>query len=458
MEKLIESTGQNDVPIFRRTSMGDFDAFNKTDTPDREITTAKSVSERLHLMSHRVLCGEISVLDSTKGMSILVFDAINKIVSDITIDIQLDATDLPFAVFLFGSPSRNLMLPNSDLDIGLVFIDDCHADIKKLIRESMLGLPFDQVDIAGWSSIEEMKKDNCHDMIEFSKATDVKFIIGNTEIARTYTELIRDMDTRDDKISRFITEFGLFHRHDYVTKRTENGPNLKYDFGASRDIIFLDWYYIINNLDNKEREQETAPFFIKGLDILLERGSISSHAYAQYKSSIEVILLVKFTLRSKYIKTQNDTLLRLNSHSLHECFFEAKPAFQRLGINNVDELIDIYYDAKLSLDNLVRELYDDISISNQELTELWNTAKKTTDLDQEILKITESRIWHKLLPFAIASKSPEILESIVDSIANISGFEYILRIISENKFITDKIRQKLLDSKLADKFKKRLIA
>jgi hypothetical protein len=51
--------------------------------------------------------------------------------------------------------------------------------------------PFDKIDIAGWHSIDDMKKENCLDMIEYSKATDSKFMV-NQDISREYTELIRD--------------------------------------------------------------------------------------------------------------------------------------------------------------------------------------------------------------------------------------------------------------------------
>lgn len=412
----------------------------------------------LNLIKNAVFRGEQSILDTTKKMGILAKETIKKVIENFVIEFELDTSHLPFAVFLFGSPSRNLMLPNSDLDIGLVFKGDCSDKIKVLLHERFKALPFEQVDIAGWSSIEEMKKENCLDMIEYSKATDAKFVTGNQEISKQYIALIRDKDTKEDKANRFITEFGLFHKHDYFVKKTEKGPNLKYDFGASRDIIFLDWFYILNSNDNKKREQKISPFFIKGLDILFTKKLISLQKLDQLKFSIDIILLVKFILRSEYVRTKDDMLLRLNSYSLHKCYFEAQVAFEKIGINNVDNLIDVYYNAKLALHNLVKVLYDEIAILNHTLTKIWDVAKTAIKLDVQILKILENKIWHELLPFAISSKSPKILEFILDSIILDSpGYEYILRIISENNFITTQMKQKLLSSKLADKYKKKLI-
>jgi len=62
------------------------------------------------------------------------------------------------------------------------------------------------------------------------------------------------------------------------------------------------------------------------------------------------------------------------------------------------------------------------------------------------------------LPFAISSKSPEILEYILDIIFSSDGYEHVLRVISENKYITSKIKHKLLGLKLAEKYKQKLIA
>ena len=48
--------------------------------------------------------------------------------------INIHVNNLPFTLFFFGSPARNLMLPNSDLDIGLVYEKDCEENLKKIFR------------------------------------------------------------------------------------------------------------------------------------------------------------------------------------------------------------------------------------------------------------------------------------------------------------------------------------
>jgi predicted nucleotidyltransferase len=458
MERFIgHDNSKEDIPEFKDNAV-EKSIHDKIDADDSvEISIEDFINKEIHSITEDVLLGKKSILDATLCMNELVFDVVNKVANGIISGLDLDKSNLPFAIFVFGSPSRNLMLPNSDLDIGLVFSTDCPENVKALLNEKILSLPFDKIDIAGWHSIDDMKKENCLDMIEYSKATDAKFMVGNQDISREYTELIRDKDTALDRSSRFITEFGLFHKHDYIVKRTGSGPNLKYDFGASRDIIFLDWFYIMNNEGNQARSGSDEPFFLRCLDDLLKNNKISLQEYDQLKKDIEIILLIKFTLRSKYTRTNDELLLHLSSYSLYECYAEAKNAFQNVGINSADELLDKYYASKLILDGLVTELYKQVAASNPELSEIWNIAKTTTKLDGAVMEILSTGTWYELMPFAVISKSPEILEFIVDRIHNLSGYEYILRIISENVFINDVVRQKLLDSNLEEKFKKKLV-
>jgi hypothetical protein len=85
-----------------------------------------------------------------------------------------------------------------------------------------------------------MKKENCNSMIEYNKSVDAKYISGNVSIANEHHNEVKEQDSKESKIKRFITEFGIFHLYDYKNKRTDYGENLKYDYGGSRDIIFLD--------------------------------------------------------------------------------------------------------------------------------------------------------------------------------------------------------------------------
>ena len=411
---------------------------------------------RFNFTSNRVLSSEIGILDSTKEMSTLVRDSMGEVVKEVSEEFQLDTGEQPFAIFLFGSPSRNLMLPNSDLDVGLIFAEDCPDEVKRSLVGKVSALPFDKIDIASWTTLDAMRKENCPDMIEYNKAIDAKFVAGNPSFSEQHIQEVRDKDTREEKVRRFITEYGLLHRYDYLSKRTEHGPNLKYDFGASRDVIFLDWYFLLNT--DLEEVEGDEPFFIKGLDTLLSENSISPDDRESLLKQTELVLLVKFTLLSKFRKGGNKSLIHLSNFSLHEAYKEAPAAFEKLGVSNGEELVSEYYNAKLALHDLVERMYAKVCADNTELPEIWKKAGKETSLSEGVLEILNKKTWYNLVPFAVRSKSPEILDYLVNSIRNLPGYEYVLRIASENKFLKDETKKTLLNSRLADKFKNKLTA
>ena len=86
-------------------------------------------------------------------------------------------------------------------------------------------------------------------------------------------------------------------------------------------------------------------------------------------------------------------------------------------------------------------------------------AEEETSLDGRVTKVLNDKTWYNLVPFAVRSKSPEILDFLVNSIRDLPGYEYVLRIASENQFLKDETKKTLLlNSRLADKFKNKLTA
>ncbi len=103
-------------------------------------------------------------------------------------------------------------------------------------------------------------------------------------------------------------------------------------------------------------------------------------------------------------------------------------------------------------------MYAKVCADNTELPEIWKKAGKETSLSEGVLEILNKKTWYNLVPFAVRSKSPEILDFLVNSICDLPGYEYVLRIASENKFLKDETKKTLLNSRLADKFKNKLTA
>lgn len=422
--------------------------------PDIEKSSLiRALYTSLDSISKDLIFGETDILKSLKKTSDLANLSVKKIIENISTQTLTDEKDLDFAVFLFGSPSRNSMLPNSDLDIGIVFREGVDEKYKKEVREKFEKLPFDKIDFSSWSSSNDMKKVNCLDLIEYNKSCDAKYVGGNTEIKDLHIENVQKLETEKDKKYRIMTEFYILHCFDYLSKITESGPNLKYDFGASRDIIFLDWYYLLKNTDLKKTEE---PFFVSGISQLLADGIIDTKESKELTYGVQLIMLVKSSLLYQSRKTDQKSLLYHNDASMEKCFSFSKKALSSMGIKTLEEFLYIYYKSKTLLKITVVKIFESVTKDDLELLKIINISKEETEVTEEIKNILHNPTWHNTIPFAINSKSKEILIYILKKIINNRDFVYVLRILSENKYIDHEIIIILLNSDLPEKYKDKL--
>lgn len=420
---------------------------------DDVVEKVKSDIEKLN---KQVLSGEISILESTVAMGKLTRDALVSVADQFANILNVNVDDLPFSLFVFGATARNQMLPNSDLDAAIIFRDDCPEEIKEKLKEALASLPFnDDLDLAHWESIEEIRKENCPSMMEYNKVAEARFIAGNGNLADEHARLLAEQDTREEKEGRFMTEYGLLHKYDYRSRQSEEmGPNLKYDYGASRDIVFLDWYYAIQTIGENVSDDQPTSFAC--LDLLKGNGKLNEDEYQEKKASIELILLLKFVLWHKNAETGDKKLMHLSDYSLDSAFESFPDLFKKYSITNADELAYRYLKARNSLQTLVIDLYNDVSEDNPELVNVWQMAKEEDNLTDEVREMIDNAGWNELIPFAVNSSSPEILAYIVENFGQAEGYEYVLRVISENNYITDEIRSALLESRLDKRKKKKL--
>ena len=91
-----------------------------------------------------------------------------------------------------------------------------------------------------------------------------------------------------------------------------------------------------------------------------------------------------------------------------------------------------------------------------ETAEIWNVAEKEQLETEEIQLLLSNNDWQNIVPFAIHSTSNNVLGVIVSNIKNLNGYEYILRIISQNDFIEADTIESLMFSRLPEKYKEKL--
>lgn len=422
--------------------------------PTESDSPESQVENTISKLSKEVSEGRMDILESAKHMNSLTKEVLTRVANGIAKSRECETDDLPFALFVYGSPARNLMLPNSDLDVAMVFEEDHSSELESELRSQFEKLPFDKIDIASWTSVSDMLEVNNPSVIERNKAIDAKFVVGKRLICDRVETEVKGQDSLREKERRLITEYDLLHRYDYHSKRTVHGPNLKYDFGASRDIAFLDWYYL---LENPQRDpDDSTPFFVEGLSKLHEKGLINEVFRERISRDVELILLVKFVLLQKGRREQDISFLHSSDSNISTAYKEAPRAFERLGIDDADLLIASYADAKGDLHGLVENIFTNVSLRHPDLLEVRRIAEDPHATPDQVRNIIEPLSWHVMVPLAARTKSSQILSLIVDACNGKKGYEYILRMVSGNIHKDADVDSKLIASNLPDRFKSKL--
>ncbi len=140
--------------------------YIETETLDR---ISNQLKESISGLENNIFKGNIDIFESMREMKKISISVVNEIISSFSTHLNIKNEELPFTIFFFGSPSRNIMLPNSDLDIGIVFEKNCPDQLKDNLKNSLNSLPFDKIDILDLDSIDEMKKENCPSIVEYKR-------------------------------------------------------------------------------------------------------------------------------------------------------------------------------------------------------------------------------------------------------------------------------------------------
>lgn len=111
------------------------------------------------------------------------------------------------------------------------------------------------------------------------------------------------------------------------------------------------------------------------MDSLINWNQISHEQYNKLERSIELILLVKFTLLSLHRKTSDTKYLYLSDETLGSCLDKAGTALNKFNIADLNQFISEYYEARISLSELVESLYSELSSLDSETANLWSMAE-----------------------------------------------------------------------------------
>lgn len=386
-------------------------------------------------------------------------------------------------IFLFGSPSRQEMVEESDADI--IIIREKNSEDYETFRKEFIKLlerqEFDKIDVPNWGTFKDCKEYIKHSITEGNQVMESKFIYGDFDINKKIEKLKERYGTKK-RFERVLC-FQKLYFDQYYTQRTKTGvKNVKYGHGGTRDFMFPTWFINLLNISEgrKINIEDSFPLIYKSLSSLYERRFINLEDYIKYSESVNVVLLLRneILIQNKYTKNAGLTYLDKNTINL----LYNKRIFNLKKIRNKNDLKKFLKDHIASVAELKQKVWnlfllylekgkgkrwvakfkdflsgkierkDVENIDNSDylmqMAAIWDIdSRKNKDLFNYVFdKYSKSNKWEILASLCCHHQcSDKILRKVSEKGCE-KGFEYLLRIISRNKNVTKKTLKKIIDS------------
>jgi predicted nucleotidyltransferase len=386
-------------------------------------------------------------------------------------------------IFLFGSPSRQEMVDESDADIMIIREKDSedYFIFKKEFIRLLEKESFDKIDVPDWGSYEDCEAYVKDSITEGNQVSECRFIYGDFSV-NNYIENLRKKYCTKERFERVLC-FQKLYFDQYYTQRTKpNTKNVKYGHGGTRDFMFLTWF--INLLDTSESRkiniEDNFPLAYKSLSSFYERGLINLEDYIRYCESTNIVLILRNEILIQNKWTQNAGLTYLDEKTIHlllkrrvfkdESLVDeiSLKNYLELHIKNVAELKRRVWDLFLSYllssrgslwtskfnnflnGNVTKSDVDLIEDSDEllQMAVIWNLdAEKDRELFEFVFdKYSNNDKWAVLTSLCCHKQcSDSVLSKVADKGFR-KGYEYLLRVISRNKNVSKDTLRKIIDN------------
>lgn len=389
-------------------------------------------------------------------------------------------------IFLFGSPSRQEMVEESDADILIVRKEDnedyylFRTEFTRLLEKE--GFP--KIDLPEWGNYKDCENYIEHSITEGNQVIEAKFIYGDEKV-NEHIELLREKYGRLDKFEKVFC-FQKLYFDQYYKQRAKPGiRNVKYGHGGTRDFMFITWFMnIIDARDGRNINlEDNFPLVYKSLSSLYGLRLINLKDYQKYLESIDVVLILRNEILIQNKWTDQNGLTYLDDKTVKILFErgifrdsqvideENLRKYLNCHLDNILELKIRLWDLfvshirqtrgseyfsifqKTMMGKIDEDLINDIDNFDEllKMVLIWSIDQYNNDrLFLKVLekyKLTES--WILLASICCHPQCPpKILDNIADKACNKSGFEYLLRIISRNKNVSNETLKKISDNPL----------
>ncbi|MDP3882217.1 MAG: hypothetical protein Q8Q31_05060 [Nanoarchaeota archaeon] len=387
-------------------------------------------------------------------------------------------------IFLFGSPSRQEMIDESDADV--MILRDKDSEDYNLFRSEFMALlekeKFSKIDVPDWGTFEECEAYIKHSITEGNQIVESKFVYGDPSV-NEYINNLRDQYCTIDRFEKVFC-FQKLYFDQYYRQRSRQGiKNVKYGHGGTRDFMFITWFInILDSLDHRKINiEDNFPMVHKSLSSLYERRLINFQDYMKYLESINVVLVLRNDILIQNRWTTEEGLTYLDDRTLEILFrrdifknesIQDVPSLKKYLERNLENVFELkirvwhlfldhlssykgtewannfrnFLDGKINQEE-INKIQDEDELSQMVI--IWNIDyNKNPELFSQIFqKYKESKSWPVLASICChAACPPEVLDYIAINIGCSKGYEYLLRIISRNKQVPKETLKKIIDN------------
>ena len=289
-------------------------------------------------------------------------------------------------LWIAGSLGRREMLPNSDIDLFVIYDDDDSID--------------SDIKVAGVDKFEigHIRKGRLYGLLRESIVESHQFTDGR-EVglvpAPDMRELVRDATTPDHLLATTISEYFFYRYFDFPNKATPMGPNMKYSAGSSRETMFFNLVCRVNT-GIVPVDQGAAPELLDGMLDAEKRYGIRPPIEA-----IDLLFASKNAAVSVSDKYGDVRFKYASPESLAAIYEFGKERFYAKGFKDQRQFVDAFGNARRELEITV-DLLLARTLADQPVTDTFKRilAASHSELPQLVVDLMKSEAQY---PHAVTS-------------------------------------------------------
>lgn len=365
---------------------------------------------------------------------------------------------LGYGLFVFGSPKRVEMLPQSDIDLVVISPESPTKDcLRNIIVNQINELPYDKPDIPPWHSINDMELYANIGSPEGDYA-DAKLVIASPAVRQAYKESrVSDIFASCEHLARKLVFHHYFFDYRYRGKITAKGINLKYSPGATRDLIYFDWYHDLQAvvLKNAQPRRNNLPQLEEAIQSLCDEGMVDESEFRQLARAIDFVVFTKHAVLELLRDTASKGKGYMNFSTANALLAYYPDFYQRTGGFTPQALQIVYDRSRTIIYNVRKRIFESVvqrfgqAQDLQQMIALWEAIISGNTKQVKLMQkqIRHSTDWHFLAALLTSDQiDPMLIHELATGQATMPGYEYLNRLIIKNMRTSPKTLRMLLQA------------